>query len=326
MPQEQLPPEFDKLYQKFLDLHKDIALGQLDSEEFQAALENLNLTDKFGGEWRLSKDGNWYFNNGIEWVRRDPQNLHPKSPHDLNKVEEGPESNTPSTEREKSSGEGEKPSREKKSGKRKIKWIYIAIPIVIMICCLCILLFWYFWNDSDSFIDDGIRNIEETQTQAYTSTDDTIISQIEDQDVRNIEVLLSDQQQTVFDDFGWPDAFTLVEMDNLQDEPIRHEIWHYYIAQTSFIFSNGVFISDSEVEMPPAGIIPTPYTPDQIPVGVSLEDIKMLMGDVSFKPVENSDLIQEGFQLYAGQQILLGFVDDQLVYVEALAFLSEGSE
>jgi hypothetical protein len=326
MPQEQLPPEFDKLYQKFLDLHKDIVLGQLDSEEFQAALENLNLNDKFGGEWRLSKDGNWYFNNGIEWVQRDPQSLYPKSSHDLKKEEDTLEPNTASSEIEKSPGEGEKPSPEKKSGNRKIKWIYILIPVVVIICCLCVMLFWYFWDDSDSFIDDGIQNSEETQTQAYASTNDTIISHNEDQDVRNIEVLLSDQQQTVFDDFGWPDAFILVEMDNLQDEPIRHEIWHYYLAQTSFLFSNGVFISDSEVEMPPAGILPTPYTPDQFPVGVSLEEIQTLMGDVSFKPVKDSELIQEGFQLYAGDKILLGFVDDQLVYVEALAVLPEGSE
>jgi hypothetical protein len=326
MVKENLPPAFDDLFQKFLDLHKEIALGQINTQDFQAELENLTLTDQYGGDWRLSKDGNWYFNNGIEWVQRDPQILFPAPHNETPEVSQTPEVTITSPEIEQSPKVLEKTLPHKPSGKRKLKWFYIVIPILIIICCLCVVIFWYFGDGSNTFIDENLPDVKVTQSEAQDSISDPENFNSDTLDGKKNEVQLSEQHKSVVDDLGWPDAFTLVEMDNVQGEPIRHEIWNYYLAQTSFLFSNGIFISDSEVEMPPAGIIPTPYTPDQFPVGISLEDIQTLLGDVSLNAVENSDLIQEGFQLYAGQQILLGFINNQLVYVEALALFPEGSE
>jgi len=41
-------------------------------------------------------------------------------------------------------------------------------------------------------------------------------------------------------------------------------------------------------------------------------------------PFENSGFIEEGVELYISQQLILGFLEDRLFYVDAMALAPEG--
>ena len=83
----------------------------------------------------------------------------------------------------------------------------------------------------------------------------------------------------MFEDFGWPDTFSISEVDNLEGEPIRYETWVYYTWKSSFTFADGVFTNSGETQQLPEGFIPAPYQPNHFILGASPEQVKAWMGN-----------------------------------------------
>jgi hypothetical protein len=117
-----------------------------------------------------------------------------------------------------------------------------------------------------------------------------------------------------------------MEVDNKEGSQIRLEMWAYHGGKTSFTFTDGVFKFEGEVEALPVGYVPTPYHPNQFPLGSTPEQIMTLLPGVTIVPVQNSEGIQQGVLLYSGQQLILGFLNERLYYVDAMVFVPEGSE
>jgi hypothetical protein len=298
--QSQLPPEFSKLYQKYLEIVETFNSGKIEASSYQAEIDNLRLKDNKGDEWRISKDGRWYYHNGIEWLQREPpqSQAEPSLPEERVNL---PQAQTP---------DGPNPNSTPLPKKKKRVWLFIVIPIAVIACCVVLAILAYSFGLLNWYLTDD--RVDQPQE----------ITLIDNQD----PVELSEDQHLVYDDFGWPDTFTISEIDNLEGIPIRYETWVFYNGKSSFTFADGVFIASGEAQALPEGYIPAPYQPNQIKLGASTEQVKEWMGSNPFTAVEESDNIQEGGEFFVGQQILLGFLDDRLFFVDTFAFVPEGSE
>jgi len=311
MSESQLPPPFGEVYQKFITIQNAFKSGLIDAEKFQSELEQLEFKDQIGDLWRLSKDGQWYWHNGIEWTRREPT-------ASLVVPEEISQSTSV-------------PLQTEEKSKRKISWLLIVIPIGVVVLGVGLLAILYFMGVFESFINPNNHALQQTSqedTPDPQSTQDLLEEPSSDQptDIPLTAITLSDDQQLILDDFGWPDAFTIMEMDDADGNPQRVETWSYYGYQTSLTFSEGVFMYDEVDEQMSGEILPTTFQPNDFPLGISMDQIGELLPDLTLVPIENVDYLLEGLDIYFGESFVLGFYNNRLFLIDAWADLLEGAE
>lgn len=79
-PRPQLSPSFAQAERRFATLRASYQAGTVDDATYQAALQNLIVQDQAGGHWMLgADDGEWYWHDGQQWVRRDPPLERPQA-------------------------------------------------------------------------------------------------------------------------------------------------------------------------------------------------------------------------------------------------------
>lgn len=130
---------------------------------------------------------------------------------------------------------------------------------------------------------------------------------------------LSGDQQSLVDDFGYPDVFRLMEVDDLDGHPARYEYWTYFKGNITYLFREGMFLSATDESYPEGGVQPVPYRPEQFMLGESAQDVVNRLGleDVGSFAIGNELL--PGGELVASDRLLLGFLDERLAYVETFA-------
>jgi hypothetical protein len=305
-PRPQLPPRFAKLESRYISLQNRYQAGEIDLTTYRAEIQKLVIQDHGGVSWWLGGEtGQWHTHDGQEWVPRDPPFANAS-----------PLVSTPQP----------KPA----SGKRKISWPLIAIPTVLVLICLCVFVL-YFTGIFDKASQVVLDILPPTKTAQATEQEPGLVSQTitptsEPTPITLSLVELSQQQQLLIDEFSWPDSFTILEADDEQGEHVRFETWIYYGGKITFTFFDGVFQVEGDVETLPDGFISTPHHPDQFPLGASPDQIQSLLQDHTLVPIDHSEAIQPGAQMFVAQQLVLGFLDNRLFYVDALAFIPEGSE
>jgi hypothetical protein len=305
-PRPQLPPNFTEIESKFISMQNRYQAGELDLATYQAEVQKLVIQDYGGASWWLGGEaGQWHRYDGQEWVPQDPPfaSASPEVPT---------------------------PAPEPTGGKRKISWPLIVIPAALVLICLFIVVL-YFIGVFDKLSEVVLGIPTPTETALATEEEPGLVDQLitptaEPTHITLTLVELSQQQQLLIDEFNWPDSFTILEADDEQGEHVRFETWIYFQGKITYTFFDGVFHVEGDVETLPAGFIPTPHHPDQFPLGASPDQIQALLPDHSLVPIENSEAIQPGAQMYVAQQLVLGFLDNRLFYVDALAFIPEGSE
>ena len=297
MDRSQLPPQFTEIFNKYTSLTNAYQAGQIDNATYQSEIKKLVFKDEKGQFWWLGTDGTWFWNNGQTWVPRDPLSITGAGQHPI-----PPPGGT---------------------SKKKKTWLFILIPGILLFVCLCIFsifalsTLYNLGNSSPAGNDNTEIPLDSDELMSPTQQEITGTGTL---------VSLSSQQQSLVNDLGYPDAFSIVEVETDKAEFVRLETWIYYVASTSYTFSDGNFKMDGAVEDIPDGFIPAPHHPDQFPLGVSLEQIRSLLPDHDLSLFNHSDAFQEGVQLYVSQQLVLSFRDNRLFYVEAFAFVPEGSE
>lgn len=311
MSESQLPTPFDEVYQKFVTIQNAFKSGLIDAEKFQSELEQLEFKDHIGDLWRLSKDGQWYWHNGIEWARREPT-------ASLVVPEEISQSTSV-------------PLQTEEKSKRKISWLLIVIPIGVVIIGIGLLTVLYFTGVFDSFVKPGNQALQQTDQAETPIVQSTPVTQEESSTVQPTTIpltpiTLSEDQQLILDDFGWPDAFTIMEIDDADNNSQRVETWSYYDYQTSLTFSEGVFLYDEVEEQLSGEILQTTFHPNDFPLGISMGQIGELLPDLTLVPIENVDYLLEGLDIYFGESIVLGFYNNRLFLIDAWADLLEGAE
>ena len=127
-----------------------------------------------------------------------------------------------------------------------------------------------------------------------------------------------DGRPTVLDKLGPPDAFSL-RFDELEGQSVRWETWSYFDFGTRFDFVDGELLWTVALEPVPDGAIYAHfYVPDDFRSGMTIAQVKALLDDQILDEIDLSDVDLEGGVALAGDQILLGFQDDRLVFVETV--------
>lgn len=125
-------------------------------------------------------------------------------------------------------------------------------------------------------------------------------------------VALSDEQQELVDELGFPDTFSLA-----MDERDREEIWNYHSLKSSFHFLNGRYIrADNTLELlPPDAALPD-VKPTDFPNGMTHDQI---MADAGDELASSEALKVEDFGAIKGYQyaggLFVGTRDDKVNFI-----------
>lgn len=145
-----------------------------------------------------------------------------------------------------------------------------------------------------------------------------------------LAVKTPDERAEVLARLGLPDAF-MISDQAVTGGNVRCESWHYNQFGLRVDFVDGQIAWTVDADVPsPGGIYPAWYNPLDFEIGMSQELAASLVTSRSpagSKP-QAIDLAEGGEDLVgttmlAGDQILMGFYNGKLVYVETLALLPE---
>lgn len=123
---------------------------------------------------------------------------------------------------------------------------------------------------------------------------------------------------------GPPDVFsisweTIGGEDGSGGEAVRYETWVYYDLLTAFEFGNGALLSHLPVDdVGSFAILPLQYNPSDFLSSLTWDDVSAMLANP--EDAASTTLSEEEFgaflQFYAGEQLLVGFDEGGLVYVE----------
>lgn len=122
---------------------------------------------------------------------------------------------------------------------------------------------------------------------------------------------------------GRPDAFR-VTFELLNSTMVRYEEWSYFDDQTRLDFMDGTLVDTVQLDPVADGtIFASYYDPLSFQASMTTEQVKSLLSSTAFTEMDTSDVGQPDGLVLAGQQILLGFDQGQLIYVETFVLSPE---
>ncbi|TFH32464.1 MAG: hypothetical protein E4G99_12695 [Anaerolineales bacterium] len=142
-----------------------------------------------------------------------------------------------------------------------------------------------------------------------------------------LAVTPEDRRDTVLEEMGAPDAFT-ISFEELEGIPVRWETWSYFDFNSRFDFMDGELLWTIELEPVSDGSIYAHfYDPRDFQASLSVAEVRTLLSDQQLVEIDLSEGDIPGGYILAGDQILLGFDQDRLVYVETFILSpAEGDE
>jgi hypothetical protein len=293
-------------YSRFINVEKRLVAlraryqaGSIDQATYTAEVQKLQVQDEAGQWWWLGGEpAAWHWSDGQSWVRRDP------SPAGTVITKLGALST---------------------NWRAWPRWVWVvgAVPVLALMIFLIVGVFSKF---------QSLFNPMSTTDEDAVSAENTAMPAVGEEVAHTavpaapLTAQLSEQQQLLVDEFGWPDSFTILEADDDQGGVVRYETWTYYAGKIIYTFFDGVFQVEDYTEPISRDAILSPYHPDQFALGASSDQVGawVVSGDLIQIPDEGGGL--EGIDLYAAEQLIVGFEADRLVYVDALVFLPEGGE
>lgn len=137
------------------------------------------------------------------------------------------------------------------------------------------------------------------------------------------DVASIDRRPELLGQLGGPDAF-VITVDEIDGTTSRFESWSYFDARTQIDFVDGEVLWDLEIDDVPDGTyLPLLYSPMEFDMLASVDDTLASLADVELERVADSDGLDEpGAELWAGEQLVLGFSDGELIYVESMPLAS----
>jgi len=125
-----------------------------------------------------------------------------------------------------------------------------------------------------------------------------------------------DERSETLDLMGAPDAFTL-QWQELQGQTVRWEEWSYFDYESRFDFVDGVLLWTLDIDPAPSGsIYAHTFDPLDFEPGMSTAEVQAMLPNIAMAQVPLDEADIPGGVLLAGDQILLGFDEDRLVYVQ----------
>ncbi|MEA3503395.1 MAG: hypothetical protein U9R47_11505 [Actinomycetota bacterium] len=135
-----------------------------------------------------------------------------------------------------------------------------------------------------------------------------------------------DRRPGILAELGGPDAF-VVTVDEVDDTVVRLESWRYYETATQIDFIDGEVLWSVAIDSLPDGTLyPLWYDPAEFTMLTSMEEVLSVLDDVALTEIDPGEEAMPDTVLLAGDQLLLAFTDDKLVYVETYPLSPEESE
>ena len=142
-----------------------------------------------------------------------------------------------------------------------------------------------------------------------------------------------DNRQDVYSLLGRPDAFDIAVVE-VEGTPVRTESWRYYQygAQVDFVDGSAIWVSELE-PVPEDTIFAAWYNPldfvdgitgtQAIEVATAASPARVMPQQIALS--DGDDEMAGGYALI-GDQIVIGLYEDQVVYIETIAFMPEGGD
>lgn len=177
--------------------------------------------------------------------------------------------------------------------------------------------------------DDGNTDTDidiEVDTDVVTS--DRAVTQVTAADIDNaelaelkatyVDVESQDRRPALLAELGGPDAF-VITVDEIAGTVSRFESWSYFAEGTQIDLVDGEVLWDVAIEVLPDGTwLPLMYDPREFTMLASKADTLAAIADVTLARLDSDvDIEVDGAEVWAGEQLVLAFVDDRLVYVES---------
>jgi hypothetical protein len=135
-----------------------------------------------------------------------------------------------------------------------------------------------------------------------------------------------DRRGTVLEELGAPDAFS-VRFETVEGQVVRWESWSYFDFGSSFDFVDGELLWTVELDpLPDGSLYAHFYVPEDFQAHMTTAEVRELLPWQSLVEVDLGEGDIEGGVVLAGDQILLGFDQDRLVYVETFVLAPEEGE
>jgi hypothetical protein len=136
---------------------------------------------------------------------------------------------------------------------------------------------------------------------------------------QSLAVAPRDDRPEILARMGRPDSFRIT-FETLNSKGVRYEEWSYFDDQTCLDFMDGTLVSTVKLDpLPDGSIFASDFDPQSFQAGMSVDEVKALLPDQQFMEVDAADVGVPGGSVMAGERILLGFDQGQLVYVETFA-------
>jgi len=138
-----------------------------------------------------------------------------------------------------------------------------------------------------------------------------------------LETATEDNRPGILQQMGPPDAFSLA-FEQINGQMIRQEEWSYFDDQTRFDFVDGTLLWTVAIEpLSEAAIYASYYDPQGFRQGMSLDQVQDLLSDQELVQEDTAENGFPGGTIVAGDQILLGFDQDRLVFVQTFPLMLE---
>ena len=289
-----LPPRFAGAHRQAATLQAAYRAGSVDRASYDARMRQLVVEDESGYWLPDPERGAWYWWDGQQWVPRPPPLPEP-----------APRARAP------------------QPGPSVPRWLFALIPAAVLVLAALAVVLWLVrpWESGRAEAPQAGTPPASAAATAPSSPTALPLAATPGEGAR---WTLSPEQQDLVDEFGWPHAFSLLQMPDEEGTPVRYETWTYHDGETQYVFVDGAYVTWQLAEAMPGGTIATPYRPTQFALGDGPETVSMQVpaGEewVSFPVIQE---LVEGAEAYAGPQLIAAFAERQLVYLEALALTPE---
>jgi len=134
-----------------------------------------------------------------------------------------------------------------------------------------------------------------------------------------LQVVPQDSRPEVLRLMGPPDSFTL-QWQELEGQLVRWEEWSYLDAAARFDFIDGELVWTGDLDPALDGaLLAHAYNPLDFDPAMTIDDVQSMLTDQSLEEASLAEADIPTGVVLAGDQILLGFDDDRLVYVQTFA-------
>lgn len=162
-----------------------------------------------------------------------------------------------------------------------------------------------------------------TQATALSGTQPDVLSQAMTID-EAFSTPLEDHRLQVLQQMGPPDSFRIT-FEEVDGKPLRQDEWSYFNDKTRFDFINGNLLWTINIQpMPDMAMTAITYDPMSFKDDMTEEEVRALLSDQQLVKVDASNYGVPGGEILAGNQILLGFDQGKLVYVETFSLAQRG--